>query len=93
MTLAYLVQHAEKEPLPGDPGLTGTGREQATCTGRWLCGLAWTPGPVAVVTDGGITVDLLRNLLGDDGVPAPVLAAGIPPCAVTAVDDRSVVMG
>jgi hypothetical protein len=39
MTLAYLVQHAEKEPLPGDPGLTGTGREQATCTGRWLCGL------------------------------------------------------
>ena len=176
MTLAYLVQHAEKEPLPGDPGLTGTGREQATCTGRWLCGLgmralysspmrraretaegiasvtglevradarlrerlnwdgslpfdaflalwartmqdrdwappngessrqagarlreflaglAWTPGPVAVVTHGGITVDLLRNLLGDDGMPAPVLAAGIPPCAVTAVDDRSVVM-
>jgi phosphohistidine phosphatase SixA len=39
MTLAYLVQHAEKEPLPGDPGLTGTGREQATCIGRWLCGL------------------------------------------------------
>jgi broad specificity phosphatase PhoE len=39
MTLAFLVQHGEKEPLPGDPGLTGTGREQATCTGRWLCGL------------------------------------------------------
>ena len=36
MTLTYLVQHAEKEPLPGDPGLTRTGREQATCTGRWL---------------------------------------------------------
>jgi broad specificity phosphatase PhoE len=55
-------------------------------------GLADTPGPVAAVTHGGITVDLLRNLLGDDPVPAPVLAAGIPPCAVTAVDDTTVVM-
>ena len=36
MTLAYLIQHGEKEPLPGDPGLTGTGRRQATRTGRWL---------------------------------------------------------
>jgi hypothetical protein len=25
-----------EEPLPGDPGLTYKGREQATCTGRWL---------------------------------------------------------
>jgi broad specificity phosphatase PhoE len=164
-TLAYLVQHGEKEPLPGDPGLTGTGREQATCTGRWLCdlgmralfsspmrraretaegiasvtglevrpdarlrerlnwdgslpfdallaswartmrdrdwvppdgessrqagarlreflaGLAGTRGPVAVVTHGGITVDLLRNLLGDDGVPPPVLASSWASCS------------
>ena len=36
MTLAYLIQHGEKEPLPGDPGLTETGRRQATQTGRWL---------------------------------------------------------
>ena len=176
MTLAYLVQHGEKEPLPGDPGLTGTGREQATRTGRWLRGLgiralfsspmrraretaegiasvnglevrpdarlrerlnwdgslpldaflalwartmrdrdwvppdgessrqagtrlreflavlAGTPGPVAVVTHGGITLDLLRNLLGDESVPPPVLATGVPPCAVTAMDDLSVVM-
>jgi broad specificity phosphatase PhoE len=47
---------------------------------------------VAAVTHGGVTVDLLRNLLGDDAVPAAVLAAGIPPCAVTAVDDLTVVM-
>ena len=176
VTLVYLVQHGEKEPLPGDPGLTRTGREQAIQTGRELRGLkisalysspmrraretaegiasvtgltvrldarlrerlnwdgsqpfdafmalwartrrdrdwtpadgessrqagtrlqafladlAGTPGPVAAVTHGGITVDLLRNLLGDDAVPAPVLAAGIPPCAVTAVDDTTVVM-
>ena len=29
MTVVYLVQHGEKEPAPGDPGLTATGREQA----------------------------------------------------------------
>jgi broad specificity phosphatase PhoE len=176
MTLVYLIQHGEKEPLPGDPGLTETGRQQATHTGRWLrlvgvrglrtspmrraretaeciasitglavqpdarlrermnwdaslpfdafmaswarttqdrdwvpangessrqagtrlqeflTGLPAAPGPVAVVTHGGITVDLLRNLLGDDAVPPHVLATGIPPCAVTAVDDLNVIM-
>jgi hypothetical protein len=39
MTAAYLVQHGEKESLPGDPGLTAMGRQQATRTGRWLRGL------------------------------------------------------
>jgi broad specificity phosphatase PhoE len=176
MTLVYLIQHGEKDPRPGDPGLTRTGREQATHTGRrlrglavsalysspmrraretaegiasvtgltarldtrlrerlnwdgslpfetfldlwaktmrdrdwipadgesswqagmrlqeFLSGLADTPGPVAAVTHGGVTVDLLRNLLGDDAVPSAVLATGIPPCAVTAVDDLTVVM-
>jgi hypothetical protein len=29
VTLVYLVQHGKKEPVPGDPGLTGMGREQA----------------------------------------------------------------
>jgi len=38
MTLIYLVQHGEKEPGPGDPGLTATGREQAGRTARWLHG-------------------------------------------------------
>jgi broad specificity phosphatase PhoE len=36
MALIYLVQHGEKEPLPGDPGLTKLGRRQAMRTGRWL---------------------------------------------------------
>jgi len=35
---------------------------------------------------------LLRNLLGDAAVPPDVLATGIPPCAITAVDDLKVVM-
>jgi broad specificity phosphatase PhoE len=152
VTLAYLVQHGEKERLPGDPGLTPMGRRQAMYTGRWLRGQAvralytspsrrawetaecissvtgvaarpdarlrerlnwdgsepldtflalWArttqdrdfvpakgdssrqagarlqaflahlpdgPGPVAVVTHGGITADLLRTVLGDDAL-------------------------
>ncbi len=32
----YLIQHAEKEPVPGDPGLTALGLEQAARTGSWL---------------------------------------------------------
>jgi broad specificity phosphatase PhoE len=175
MALAYLVQHGEKEPWPGDPGLTPAGRQQASRTGRWLhgcgvqalysspmrraretadciasvTGLAVRPdarlaerlnwdgaqpfeafltlwartagdrdlvppgggssrqagarlqafladlpgahGPVAVVTHGGTTTELLRNLLDDDGLPPHLLAAGIPPCAVTMIDNLTVV--
>ena len=34
--LVIIVQHGEKEPIPGDPGLTATGRRQANCAGRWI---------------------------------------------------------
>jgi broad specificity phosphatase PhoE len=175
MTMAYLVQHGEKERLPGDPGLTQAGRQQAIQAGQWLrdqgvrtlysspmrralqtaggiasvTGLAiqtdarlrerlnwdgrqpfdafldlWarttddrdlvppggessrqagarlmafladlpaTPSPVAAVTHGGVTIDLLRTLLGDDALPPGLLSAGIPPCAITAVDGLNVV--
>jgi broad specificity phosphatase PhoE len=176
MALAYLVQHGEKEPVPGDPGLTPAGRRQAGRTGRWLdgrgvqalftsplrraretadciaavtglavqpdtrlrerlnwdgsqpyrdflalwarttedrdfvppdgessrqagarlqaflAGLPGLPSPVAVVTHGGITTDLLRNLLDEDSLPPQLLAAGIQPCAVTTIDDLTAVM-
>lgn len=176
MTMAYLVQHGEKEQGPGDPGLTRTGRQQAARTGEWLCGqgvrtlfssplrraqetagciasvtglaiqtdarlrerLNWDgsqpydaflalwartrddrdfvaadgessrqagarlteflaglpgiPGPVAAVSHGGVTVDLLCNLLGDDALPSRLLSEGIRPCAITAVEDLDVVM-
>jgi broad specificity phosphatase PhoE len=36
VTMVYLVQHGDKERLPGDPGPTALGRQQATRTGRWL---------------------------------------------------------
>ena len=144
MAVVYLVQHGEKQGLPGDPGLTAIGRQQATATGRWLRGLGVhtlctspmrrareTAACIASVTGltaqpdarlaerlnwdgsmpleaflalwartrhdrdfahGGITTDLLCNLLGDDALPTHLLEAGIPPCAVTAVDDLNVVM-
>jgi broad specificity phosphatase PhoE len=36
VTRVYLVQHAEKQPIAGDPELTGHGRAQARRTGQWL---------------------------------------------------------
>ena len=36
MTLVYLVQHGDRERLPGDPGLTATGRYQADLAAHWL---------------------------------------------------------
>ena len=50
------------------------------------------PVPVPAVTHGGIATDLLRNLLGDDALPRRLLDAGIPPGAVTVIDDLNVVM-
>ena len=175
MTLIYLVQHGEKEPGPGDPGLTAAGREQAGRTARWLhgfgltavygspqrraretaeiiasvCGLGarrdvrlrermnwddgqaqeeftaeWArsvrerdytpsggdssrragerlraflldvaaePGPVAAATHGGVTVDLLRSLLGEGVLPRGLLQDGVPACAVTTVHNLDVV--
>ena len=51
-----------------------------------------TPGPVAVVTHGGIITDLLRNLLHDAALPPQLLGAGNPPCAITTINDLAVVM-
>jgi broad specificity phosphatase PhoE len=175
VTVVHLVQHGEKQRLPGDPGLTETGRQQATATARWLrsiqlqalyssplrraeatadliaavtglpvqrdarlrermnwdgsCSLEdflaeWAhatldrdfvpsggessrragdrlrafllalparPAPVAAVTHGGVTIDLLRNLLPDRALPPSLLGAGIPPCAITTLDGLDVV--
>jgi len=56
----------------------------------FLVDLVGDGGPVAVVSHGGVTLDLLRNLLGDDGLPARLMADGIPPCAITTLDDLRV---
>ena len=173
MALVHLVQHAEKEPLPGDPGLTALGRDQAAQVAQWLSGqglrtvyssplrrarqtaepisvatrlavvvddrltercnwngqpiaeflegwqrtvldrdhvppggqssrqaaarliafldgLGGVPGPVAAVTHGGVITDLLRTLLGDDALPPGLIDSGVPPCAITTLDGRTV---
>jgi broad specificity phosphatase PhoE len=51
------------------------------------------PGAVAAVTHGGVTVDLLRTLVGDAAVPADLLVRGVPSCAITVLDGSSVVAG
>jgi hypothetical protein len=45
-----------------------------------------------VITYGGITTDLLRNLLDEEDLPPKLLAARIPPRALATVDDPTVVM-
>jgi broad specificity phosphatase PhoE len=57
----------------------------------FLAGLRGGPGPVAVVSHGGATTDLLRTLLGDAALPPGLLAEGIPSCAITTLDDLHVV--
>jgi broad specificity phosphatase PhoE len=74
------------------PGSGQSARQTAARLQAFLAGLRGLLGPVAAVTHGGVTAELLRNLLGDDALPPGVLAAGIPPCAITTVDDLNPVM-
>ena len=175
MTTIYLVQHGDKERVPGDPGLTELGRRQAVVTASWLqrmelhalyssplrraretaepiaratglpvqldsrlrermnwdgtqtfdafladwdrstqdrdlvpgdgessrsagerlrafvAALSGGRGQVAAVSHGGVTTDLLRTLLGDDALPPHLIDQGIPPCAITTLDDLHVI--
>jgi broad specificity phosphatase PhoE len=53
--------------------------------------LAGVARATVAVTHGGITVDLLRTLLGDEGVPVDLMRNGVPPCAVTVLHGLAVV--
>ncbi|MBF8193879.1 histidine phosphatase family protein [Nonomuraea sp. K274] len=174
MTVFYVVQHAEKAPDPGDPGLTDLGLRQAARTALWfrdagltavfsspmrraqataeaIAAVAGLPvvtdvrlrermnwdgaqpigeflaewaasvrdrsfvprtgdssdqaaarflaflqdhagqaGPIAVCTHGGVTVDLLRTLAGDQALDPRLLAEGVPACAITTLDGPAV---
>jgi broad specificity phosphatase PhoE len=177
MGIVYVVQHGEKERLPGDPGLTGRGREQAALAAARVRELAgdgglrvvyaspllrarqtaaavaeaaglpvlvdarvtermnwdrtvpferfaedWArtiadrdhvpalgdssraagerfrafladcggDGPIAVACHGGVTVDLLRTLMGDAAVPQALMREGVPSGAITVIDGERV---
>jgi hypothetical protein len=74
-------------PAGGQPARQAGARLQA-----FLAGLRGLPGPAAAVTHSGVTAGPLRILPGDDALPPGVLAAGIPPCAITTVDNLNPVM-
>jgi broad specificity phosphatase PhoE len=43
-------------------------------------------GPIAVACHGGVTVDLLRTLMGDAAVPDALLREGVPSGAITTIE-------
>jgi broad specificity phosphatase PhoE len=81
---ARTEQDRDYEPAGGDSSRQAAGRLR-----DFLTGLAGQPGPVAAVTHGGVTADLLRTLLGDAAVPPGLRETGIPSCAITAVTDAT----
>jgi broad specificity phosphatase PhoE len=68
------------------------GQSSRKAAARLQAFLAGLPGPAAAVTHGGITIELLRDLAGDDALRPGVLESGIPPCAITAIDNLTAVM-
>jgi broad specificity phosphatase PhoE len=63
------------------PACGDSSRDAAERFRTCLVDLTKEPGSVALVTHGGITVDLLRTLIGDDAVPVELMQHGVPSCA------------
>ncbi|WP_172387261.1 histidine phosphatase family protein [Streptomyces sp. MNP-20] len=71
---------------------TGVSSHEAGAQFRaFLLDYASEPGPIAVTTHGGVTVDLLRTLLDDQAVTSELMDVGVPSCAITTIDDLAVV--
>jgi broad specificity phosphatase PhoE len=73
------------------PGRGDSSRRAAARLRGFLLDLAAEPGPVAAVTHGGVTADLLRTLVGDGGLPPGLLEKGVPPGAITTFRNLDVV--
>jgi broad specificity phosphatase PhoE len=73
------------------PGHGDSSRQAAVRLRGFLLDLAAEPGPVAAVTHGGVTADLLRTLVGDGGVPPGLLEKGVPSGAITTFRNLDVV--
>lgn len=83
---AATVRDRDFVPRSGDSS-RNAGARFLSC----LTDLAAERGPVAVVTHGGVTVDLLRTLVGDDALPASLLHDGVPSCAITTLANERVI--
>jgi broad specificity phosphatase PhoE len=68
-------------PVVGDSSRAAGARFQEFLVARE------SDGPVAVACHGGVTVDLLRTLVGDAAVPEALLADGVPSGAITIIED------
>ena len=79
----------ERLPLPALAARVRTLGRRADAA--FMAALSGQPGPVAVVSHGGTTTDLVRTLAGDEALPPGLLTEGIPPGAITTLDDLRVV--
>jgi broad specificity phosphatase PhoE len=73
------------------PGRGDSSRQAAARLRGFLLDLAAEPGPVAAVTHGGVTADLLRTLVGDGGLPPGLLEKGVPSGAITTFHNLDVI--
>jgi broad specificity phosphatase PhoE len=81
---ARTVRDRDFVPRLGDSSRTAGHRMLSFCRER-------PPASIAIVTHGGITADFLRTLLGDEAVPEELVTRGVPPGAVTVLDEMTVV--
>ena len=73
------------------PGNGDSSRSAGERLRAFLAGHSGGSAQIAAVAHGGVTIDLLRTLLSDAGLPPRLLGEGIPSCAVTTFDDLQVV--
>ncbi len=81
----HSVRDRDFVPRCGD-----SSRQAAARLREFLHERADTSAATVVVTHGGVTVDLLRTLLGDRAVPSTLMDHGVPPCAITTLDGLEV---
>lgn len=83
---AATTEDRDLVPACGDSSRAAAERLRACLTD-----LTEGPGPIALVTHGGVTVDLLRTLIGDHAVPNELMQHSVPSCAITTLEHLSVV--
>ncbi|GAA1968692.1 histidine phosphatase family protein [Catenulispora subtropica] len=69
-------------PIGGDSSFTAAARLRDL-----VSELAGLSGHTVIVTHGGVTVDLLRSLLGGASLGTELLIEGVPSCAITTIQD------